>query len=352
MSDSEIPFTTDLRNDPQVILQTVGLSNVHSEPVSPIPVLPQLTIALGILLIIFGVSYIGTTDTIKSEKLDVSVKTIPTPQNALVNSTAEAFANTTLEAKSAIVWDVAEQKVLFNKNADKQLPLASITKLMTALVSYELLNANDMVTITNGAIGVEGDSGFSEGERFTVENLVDLTLIESSNDGASALGARAGQTIDKNANADDIFVHAMNVKAEELGLTKTYFENSTGLDISESEAGAYGSARDVALLMEYIITHITDAVDLTALDITTIDNLNGKYHTAKNTNPHTDELEGLIASKTGYTTLSGGNLVVAVNVGLNHPIVVTVLGSSFEGRFNDTIELVNRAKKYIVLADQ
>jgi D-alanyl-D-alanine carboxypeptidase (penicillin-binding protein 5/6) len=180
-----------------------------------------------------------------------------------------------------------------------------------------------------------------------MQNLADLTLIESSNDGATALGARAGSTVLPDEDPNAVFVQAMNLKAEELGLTKTYFKNSTGLDISETQAGAYGSARDVALLMEYIITNVTDAVALTNTDVTTINNKNGDYHLVKNTNEVVNDIDGLIASKTGYTLLSGGNLVVAVNVGLNRPVVVAVLGSSYDGRFADTMELIERARLYI-----
>lgn len=108
-----------------------------------------------------------------------------------------------------------------------------------------------------------------------------MTLITSSNDGATALGAEAGKAIDATGDPEALFVQAMNIKAEELGLSKMHFANSTGLDLTETEASAYGSARDVARLMEYVITHITDSVTLTALDLTKIRNTNGDYHTAK-----------------------------------------------------------------------
>jgi D-alanyl-D-alanine carboxypeptidase (penicillin-binding protein 5/6) len=139
----------------------------------------------------------------------------------------------------------------------------------------------------------------------------------------------------------------MNVRAEELGLTKTQFKNSTGLDISPSEAGAYGSARDIARLMDYIVTNAPDTVALTNLEVTTIENEEGAYHTAKNTNDVAGSIDGLIASKTGYTALAGGNLVVALNVGLNRPIVIVVLGSSYEGRFTDTEKLIERVRQYV-----
>lgn len=322
-------------------------------PVSPIPVLPQLGVALGLLIFTFGVTYIGTTGIQKEQtSLDVRVETLPAQTNIQKQNKEDAFKGVVLEAQSAVVWDVQEQRVLFNKNADVQRPLASITKLMTALVAYELLDENERVSISAEAIREDGDSGFSIGERFTVRNLTDLTLITSSNDGAAALGSKAGAVIDTTADPEAIFVTAMNVKAEELGLTKTYFKNSTGLDLSETEAGAFGSARDIAHLMEYVITNMAEAVMLTSTDTTTVKNTSGEYHTAKNTNPVTDELSGLIASKTGYTTLSGGNLVIAQNVGLNHPIIIVVLGSSYDGRFTDTIELAKRTKEYVSVVSE
>ncbi len=347
MAEFEKKHTTSILEDPEVFLRDFEVQNEEPET-SPIPVVPQLSVALGLLVFVFGVTYIGASSALTKEKaIDVAVNTMPSVEETAATRHANAFAETSLQARSAFVWDVSAQRILFNKNADDVRPLASITKLMTALVTYELLDPEDRVSITKNALKVEGDSGLSEGERFTVEDLVDLTLISSSNDGATALGARAGQAIDATEDPNALFVHAMNVKAKELGMSKTHFANTTGLDVSETEAGAYGSARDVAMLMEYVVTHITDAVALTTLDLTTVHNVNGDSHTTKNTNTYTEDMEGLIASKTGYTTLSGGNLVVAVNVGLNHPIVVVVLGSTQEGRFKDTLDLVERARTHI-----
>lgn len=315
---------------------------------SPIPVIPQLSVALLLLVFVFGVTYIGATSALTTAHVpDVRVETLPAVPQQNIHTKMSAFEDISIEAQSAFVWDVAKQRVLFNKNADESHPLASITKLMTALVAYELLDPNETVAISEHAIREEGDSGFTDGETFSMQNLADLTLLTSSNDGAVALSAQAGAVLYSDA-PEDVFVHAMNVKARELGLSKTRFLNSTGLDISEHEAGAYGSARDVALLMEYVITHSEDAVALTKMDVTKITNERGEYHTAQNTNTAINELEGLIASKTGYTLLSGGNLVVAVNVGLNRPIIVAVLGSSYDGRFADVVNLVEEARLRIM----
>jgi D-alanyl-D-alanine carboxypeptidase (penicillin-binding protein 5/6) len=222
---------------------------------------------------------------------------------------------------------------------------------MTALVAYELLDPEDTVRISNESLKTSGDSGFVDGEEFSMRNLTDLVLISSSNDGATALGAAVAQVIG-NTNEEEIFVTAMNHKAKQLGLTNTTFKNTTGLDISETVAGAYGSARDIALLMEYIITHKPDAIALTSLSTTKIFNDSGDFHTAKNTNEVVDDIEGLIASKTGYTELAGGNLVTAFNAGLNRPIIVVVLGSSQDGRFTDTLTLINKARLIATLKSE
>lgn len=350
MSDGEQKNDEILESE--AISQLLGDDDGDKNPnVSTVPVVPQLGVALGLLVLVFGVTYVGASRSLslQSERAEdpvyVDTEIRAREQEAL--SLTRTFNNVELGAESAIVWDVKSQRILFNKNADDERPLASITKLMTALVAYELLDPEDRVTITLDALRVSGDSGFVDGEEFTVQNLADLVLISSSNDGASALGAQAGEVIGESGDPEAVFVRAMNVRAEELGLTKTHFNNTTGLDLSPSEAGAYGSARDIAHLMDYIITNAPDTVALTNLEVTTIENEEGAYHLAKNTNEVVGSIDGLIASKTGYTALSGGNLVVAFNAGLNRPIVVVVLGSSYEGRFTDTQKLIERARQYV-----
>lgn len=343
MSDTEPHMNEDEARVPMT-----SDSEHTSGDTSPIPVIPQLSVALLLLVFVFGVTYIGATNALTTAHVpDVRVETLPAVPQQNIRTKIHTFEDISIEAKSAFVWDVAKQRVLFNKDADESRPLASITKLMTALVAYELLDPSETVAISDRAIKSEGDSGFIDGETFTMQDLADLTLLTSSNDGAVALSAQAGAVLNSDT-PEDVFVHAMNVKARELGLSKTRFLNSTGLDISEQEAGAYGSARDVAFLMEHIITHSEDAVALTKMDATKITNDRGEYHTAQNTNTAVNELDGLIASKTGYTLLSGGNLVVAVNVGLNRPIIVAVLGSSYEGRFTDVVNLVEEARQRII----
>lgn len=320
---------------------------------SPIPIFPQLSVALGILVFVFSVTYIGTspkiTEKINSDDFRIEASVPQTPPIKQVPN--DSFANTSLIAHSAFVWDVQEQKILYNKNGDAKLPLASITKLMTALVTYELIDPDERIYISPDSLKTEGESGFTDGEEFSMQDLNDLTLISSSNDGAVALSIEAARAA-SSKNPEQVFVTAMNLKAKELGLTHTSFQNATGLDIDEKTAGAHGSARDVALLMEHIILEQPETVALTTLSSARISNNDGSYHLINNTNESVNDIQGLIASKTGFTDLAGGNLVVAFNAGLNRPVIVVVLGSSQDGRFTDTLDLIERTRKSLITSTE
>jgi len=254
IDEEKIKETQDIQNN-------IDTSEQKNFNISNIPVIPQLAVALGLLVIIFGITYIGVGSSIsKTVTDDVRVEKTPPPKQNVGLSVEEVFDDIRLEAKSAIIWDVRNERVLFNKDADIVLPLASVTKLMTALVASELLDPTDIVAVSRRAIQTEGDSGLAYGEHFTAQDLTDLVLISSSNDGAVALSAAAGNVVSNDRDPEDIFVTAMNLKAKELGLSRTHYYNNTGLDISETEAGAYGSARDMAQLMDYIIINANDAI--------------------------------------------------------------------------------------------
>jgi D-alanyl-D-alanine carboxypeptidase len=311
-----------------------------------LPVRRQLTIALALLAMLFGSTYIPGLWHRSAPGSEVPA---PADTSTSLSNGDDPFAKVKIGAKSAYVWDVNAQRALYNKNADEQLPLASVAKLMTTLVAYELLGTHSDVGIPMIAIKQEGDSGLLDTERFSARNLTDFTLVSSSNDGAFALAA-AGENLLADTTGSYTFLDAMNMRADELGLSQTYFENPTGLDLTETKSGAYGSARDVAYLMEYLVTTHPDILEMTRDPQTNVADDAGLTHAADNTNEVVEKIPGLIASKTGYTTLAGGNLVVAFDAGLNHPVIVAVLGSSSSGRFADTLTLVNAARA--ALAEQ
>jgi D-alanyl-D-alanine carboxypeptidase len=260
------------------------------------------------------------------------------------------FPGVELEAKSAYVYDARTKEVIFAKNENQRLPLASLTKVMAALVAKELSPDYGTVTVTQGALAPEGDSGLRVGERWRLRDLLDFSLVSSSNDGihavALSLGALSKADVSEEQIVED-FVREMNEKAHELDLRNTYFWNETGLDESDVKGGAYGTARDMALLLEYILGSQPELLEATRDTEALVHSLDNLEHTARNTNQLTPEIPGLLASKTGFTSTAGGNLVFAFDPELGRPIIVSVLGSSASGRFVDARKLVDATLEYL-----
>jgi len=316
-------------------------------PCIKLPVLQQLGLLGVVLLLIFSAAFTQLFVSSEEENQVVN-QTIAT--SATKGDTATAisgiFNDITITGRSAYVWDVRNQQTLFKKNESTQLPLASLTKLMTALVAHELLEEDDLITINETAARQDSSSGLTAGETFDRMSLNDLALMSSANDGAYALAYAAGAVLSRNDPAN-AFVQAMNIRAKEIGLTNTFYKNPTGLDISVTEGGAYGTAKDMTRLMEYIIENEPTILELTKESQTNVFNTSGGQHETENTNYFVEEIPGLIGSKTGYTDLAGGNLIVAFEAGLDRPFIVVVLGSTRQERFNDVIALVDEVRAYL-----
>lgn len=263
---------------------------------------------------------------------------------------SHVFPAVEVEAKAAYVYDARTKEVLFAKNENERLALASVTKLMTALVASEILPEYSTVVITSEALGAEGDSGLRRDEKWSLKDLLDFSLVTSSNDGMKAVALALGALHDSQASSSeavDGFVQKMNEKASSLDLKNTYYFNSTGLDESAVKGGAYGTVSDIARLFEYILTYKSDLLVATRDLESSFVSENGIAHEAKNTNTIVDEIPGLLASKTGFTDIGGGNLVIAFDPELGRPIIVVVLGSSEDGRFKDVQKLVDASMTYI-----
>ena len=273
-----------------------------------------------------------------------------------------AFSNADIVAKAAYVWDVEDQKVIYAKNEKDQLPLASLTKVMAALGALDGKNGFEQIKITSDSLKQEGDSGLKNDEKWKIKDLIDFSLVTSSNDGIYAVASaiesqktssssmegeieQETKSIEEKAHRD--FVNLINKKAKDIGLSKTYYLNETGLDSSGDENGGYGSAEDIAKLFAYIIKYSPKMLDATAYNEIKFTSLDDVSHQARNTNEIVGLIPNLIASKTGYTDLSGGNLVVAFDLGLMKPIVISVLGSTREGKFDDMNKLIEATINYV-----
>lgn len=257
-----------------------------------------------------------------------------------------AFANVGIVAQSAIVYDVPSQKVLFEKNAQAILPLASITKVASALAIQDALSANATVAIPLQALFTEGESGLMAGEEWRTNDLLAYSLVTSSNDGIEALSEIAYVSTGAHTTTQ------MNRYAQQQGWTSFNFGNVTGLDVLGADgipiaAGAVGSATDVAKLFADALVQNPALYEATAETGRVYTSLSGIQHTADNTNTALGALPGLVAGKTGYTDLAGGNLVVAFEPEPGRRIIIVVLGSTFDDRFTDTTTLAQRTLEYV-----
>lgn len=263
---------------------------------------------------------------------------------------SQSFSEVTLTAKGAYVYDARTKEVLFAKNENTRLPLASLTKLMAALTALEISPEYGTVIVSREAIAAEGDSGLKPDERWTLKDLLDFSLVSSSNDGIRAIALSLGALPLSQANSDEIindFVSAMNNLALKLDLKNTYFWNETGLDESEVKGGAYGTAKDITALMEYVVSYHPELLEATRNTEATFTSLNNFNHVATNTNNLVGYIPGFLGSKTGFSATAGGNLTFAFDPELGRPIIITILGSTEQGRFEDAKKLIDATLSYI-----
>ncbi len=267
---------------------------------------------------------------------------------AVVDTVPSPFDALTLEAQSAFVVDLSENKIVHSKNADVQLPLASITKVMLVLAVSDILTLEDTVTISEDAVLRGEGGGPSAGEVWRVRDLIDYTLVVSSNVGAESLAEAANEGIHTRypqAPEENATVWRMNALAKELGLSKTYFLNASGLDISPTQPSAMGSARDATILLAYAYKTMPNIFSATNQTTLTVGPKEGPISVVPNTNDAIAQIAGLKMGKTGYTDLAGGNLGIVFDSASNRTYVATVLGSSQAGRFTDILAISAAARR-------
>ena len=231
-----------------------------------------------------------------------------------------------VEARAVSVEDGATGQPLLRRNARERVPIASITKLMTVLVTLERARLNDVVTVGPQATGIEGSTiGLQAGERVTVRDLLEATLIQSANDAANALALHVGR------GDTGAFVRLMNVRAAQLGLRDTRFVRPDGLDVP----GHVSSARDVTKLARVAMRRpaVREIVRRTTATI-------AGGRTVHTWNDLLSTLPGVIGVKTGHTSAAGWSQVAAARRP-GGTIYATILGSpSRERRNADLAELL------------
>jgi len=208
-------------------------------------------------------------------------------------------------SQSAVLIYEPNKYVLYSKNENASVPIASITKIMTAAVALDIYKLSDVVTVGEESTEVIGSKIFlKKGEKITVENLLYGLLMNSGNDAAMALSS--GKV------TKDEFVVLMNKKAREIGLSEnTKFKDPAGLDDS-----GRSTARDIALLFAYDLKNETFKKIVNTAEYSIISVDGGETHDLKNSNRITTgeiPLEGVIGGKTGFTPDAGHTLVCAAS---------------------------------------
>ncbi len=255
-------------------------------------------------------------------------------KNDVSSAPVVAFAVAPLEAEAAIVYDLATGETLYEKNADAQLPLASLTKLLTVYAALAKLSPTTPITVSSVAARAEAPHAFAPGQTLSLTDIARLTLTASLNDGAVAI---AEATASREGRSTSEMLAAA---AAALNLSETYAVNSSGLDVNTAISGGYGSARDLARLAGALVQASPDIAFATTLHTAEAISARGTVYRVKNTDPIVETIPRLLLSKTGYTDLARGNLALVFDAGIGHPIAVVVLGSSKDARFTDSAALV------------
>ena len=236
----------------------------------------------------------------------------------IVGSSFNVCASTlTVSAKAAILIDAGSGRILYEKNKDQRLPMASTTKIMTALLALESGNLDESFTAAKEPLMVEGTSmGLREGDSVSMRGLCYGMLLSSGNDAANLAATKIGGSI-------DAFVEMMNKRALELKMQNTSFKTPSGLDAE----GHYSTAYDMALLAIAAIKN-TDFLEICSQKSAKISFGNPPYlRTLYNHNKLLTEDSEVIGVKTGFTKKSGRCLVSAKRSGNTTLIAVTLNAS-------------------------
>lgn len=242
------------------------------------------------------------------------------------------------KAGIAILFTTSGRKeILYQKNIDDRLALASLTKLAAAMVVIDNYPLDKEVEVSKEAILTLGESGrLSPGEKMSVASLLDLTLLVSSNDAASALAEIIGK---------EKFIGLMNKKIEEIGFKNTHLMNPHGLD----EENHYSTASDLALMTQYSIIHYPEIWEILGTrekDVFGKDNLGREIlHHCRNTNKLLSE-DGVLGGKTGYTEDAGDCMILAAKAygEMKGNLVLVLLGMEYPNRIPKTKQLYDWLK--------
>ena len=302
---------------------------VHHAKKEHVDILIVFLFALSFLVSLPVISFFITT------AVDTVVTESPSQAEPASIFNKKAFNALEIEGRAYVVYDITHHEIIAAKNETTIFPLASLTKVMMA-VSSLLHNAKeDTVTIKPESIEDGYDLGLRKNQVWELSELLKYVLVFSSNDGAEAIADTFG--------GKENFIAQMNSDAKMFGLN-FLFTDPAGRDV-EGKIGGSGNALDAAKLFGIAQKNIPEILDATTKKRQTVKASGGKISGIPNTNQEIENLPGVIASKTGYTDLAGGNLGIIVDVSVGRPVAIIVLGSTRQGRFKDVSVLYDALRK-------
>lgn len=241
-----------------------------------------------------------------------------------------------VSAQAAALIDVESGRILYSKLGDNQRLIASLTKIMTAIVAIEQGDPSAMVKVSANAYGKEGSSLYLQlGQEMTLEHILYGLMLRSGNDAATAIAEHIGGSVEG-------FAYLMNQKAEELGLENSHFVNPHGLDAE----GHYSSANDLAILTAYALKNPLFQ-EIVKTELKKVPNPNEAWdYQWRNKNKMLYLYEGADGVKTGYTKAAGRGLVSSATRDGRQLAVVTI---DAPGDWNDHANLLDYGFKHYPL---
>ena len=238
-----------------------------------------------------------------------------------------------LTSRAALLMEKTTGRILFAQNEHEKLEPASVTKIMTLLLTMDAIDSgalayDDVVTVSANAAGMGGSQVFlAEGEQITVEELLKCVCVSSGNDAAVALA-------EKVSGVTELFVEQMNNRARGLGMDDTHFMNPTGL----TAAGHVTSTHDIALMSRELLTKHPDIRNFTTI---WTDSIRGGTFDLANTNKLIRWYDGATGLKTGYTASAGYCISATAEKDGMELIAVVMKGETADKRNTDAKALLN-----------
>lgn len=248
------------------------------------------------------------------ENKQASTLDLWTPNSSAFSKDTSSGPN--ISARSALVYDITTGKLLYSKNSLEKLPMASLTKIMTAVLALENKKEDNKYIVLKADLVGEDSMGLSEGEVLKLEELLYGLMLNSGNDAAEVLANNF-------PGGRNSFIKAMNDKAKSLGLTDTHFTNPTGL---EGDGRQYTTAYDLLVMANYALKFDTLKKVVSTFDYDIPATLTHKEFFLENETNLLTSYPGVKGIKTGYTPEAGLCLVTYLKYG-GHQLIGVILGS-------------------------